>query len=159
MPSRPRKPIDVSETSTGISAAEVPFRILPALTDLNREFWTAGSRGELRFLRCNACSYFNHPPTPICPVCHSKDLASHTVSGRATLHTYTVNYQPWMPGPELPYVIAIVELPEQAGLRLTTNVVNCAHEDLQIGMALRVTFEHHRDGEDQISIPLFEPDV
>ncbi len=35
-------------------------------------------------------------------------------------------YQPWMPGPEPPYVVAIVELPEQEGLRLTTNIVNCA---------------------------------
>lgn len=136
---------------------DVPFRILPKLTDLNREFWTAGARGELRFLRCRACSYYNHPPTPICPICHSKDLAPATVSGAATLHTYTVNHQPWMPGPELPYVIGIVEFPEQEGLRLTTNIVNCAHEDLVIGMPMRVTFEHHSDDGDEIYIPLFEP--
>ena len=136
---------------------DVPFRILPKLTDLNREFWTAGARGELRFLRCRACSYYNHPPTPICPICHSKDLAPAPVSGAATLHTYTVNHQPWMPGPELPYVIGIVEFPEQEGLRLTTNIVNCAHEDLVIGMPMRVTFEHHSDDGDEIYIPLFEP--
>ena len=138
--------------------SDVPFRILPRLTDLNREFWTAGARGELRFLRCQACGYYNHPPTPICPICHSKDLAPDTVSGGATLHTYTVNHQPWMPGPELPYVIAIVDLPEQDGLRLTTNIVNCAPEDLVIGMPMRVTFEHHSDDGDEIYIPLFEPE-
>ena len=27
---------------------EVPFRILPRLTDLNRDFWTGGQDGELR---------------------------------------------------------------------------------------------------------------
>ena len=54
--------------------------------------------------------------------------------------------------------IGIVELPEQADLRLTTNIVNCAHEDLVIGMPMRVTFEIHADGEDVIAIPLFEPD-
>ena len=139
--------------------ADLPFRILPALTDLNREFWTAGARNELRFLQCNACGYYNHPPTAVCPVCHSKDLAPSTVSGRATLHTYTINHQAWMPGPELPYVIGIVDIPEQADLRLTTNIVNCAHDDLVIGMALRVTFEIHTDGDDQIAIPLFEPDL
>ena len=138
--------------------ADLPFRILPALTDLNREFWTAGTRNELRFLRCNACGYYNHPPTAVCPVCHSKDLAPSTVSGRATLHTYTINHQAWMPGPELPYVIGIVDIPAQADMRLTTNIVNCAHDDLVIGMALRVTFEIHTDGDDQIAIPLFEPD-
>lgn len=140
------------------ASEDVPFRILPALTDLNREFWTAGARGELRFLRCNACGYYNHPPTKLCPQCHSKDLAPATVSGNASLHTFTLNHQPWMPGPELPYVIAIVDIPEQAGLRLTTNIVHCPHDELQIGMPLRVTFEHHTDGEDEIFLPMFEPD-
>lgn len=137
---------------------EVPFRILPALSDLNREFWTAGARGELRFLRCNACGYYNHPPTKLCPLCHSKDLAPATVSGNASLHTFTLNHQPWMPGPELPYVIAIVDIPEQEGLRLTTNIVNCPHDELVIGMPLRVIFEHHTDGDDEIYLPMFEPD-
>ena len=145
-------------TDVPAPTADLPFRILPALTDQNREFWTAGTRGELRFLRCNACGYYNHPPTAVCPVCHSKDLAPSTVSGRATLHTYTINHQAWMPGPELPYVIGIVDIPEQADLRLTTNIVNCAHDELVIGMPLRVSFEIHTDGEDVIAIPLFEPD-
>ena len=144
----------MNDTTPVPTAPEVPFRILPALNDLNREFWTAGVRGELRFLRCNACGYYNHPPTPICPMCHSKDLAPSTVSGRATLHTYTINQQPWMPGPEVPYVIAIVELPEQEGLRLTTNIVNCPLERLAIDMPLRVVFEAVNDA---VALPLFEP--
>ena len=145
---------DVTHAVSG----EVPFRILPSLTDLNREFWTAGAREELRFLRCKMCGYFNHPPTMLCPQCHSKDLAPATVSGRASLHTFTLNHQPWMPGPELPYVIAIVDIPEQSGLRLTTNIVNCPHDELVIDMPLRVIFEHHTDGEDEIYLPMFEPD-
>lgn len=138
--------------------SDVPFRILPKLTNLNREFWTAGARGALRFQRCQSCGYYNHPPTPICPICHAKNFAPETVSGRATLHTFTINHQPWMPGPELPYVIGIVELPEQAGLRLTTNIVNCPHDRLAIGMAMQVTFEHHAADGDEIYIPLFEPE-
>ena len=63
-----------------------------------------------------------------------------------------------MPGPELPYVIAIVELPEQAGLRLTTNVVGCAPEDVRIGMPMRVVFEHHPDPDGDVFIPLFAPE-
>ncbi len=54
------------------------------------------------------------------------------------MHTFTVNHQPWMPGPEPPYVVAIVELPEQDGLRLTTNIVNCAPDDVRIGMPVQV---------------------
>ncbi len=59
----------------------------------------------------------------------------------------------WNPDVVVPYVIAMVELPEQAGLRLTTNIVNCATEDLYIGLPLRVTFE--QQGEH--FVPLFEP--
>ena len=36
----------------------------------------------------------------------------------------------------------LVELPEQAGLRLTTNVVGCPADDVHIGMKVKVAFEH-----------------
>jgi uncharacterized OB-fold protein len=137
-----------------VTEPELPFRILPRLTDLNRDFWTGGQVGELRFQRCQQCGYYNHPPTPICPVCHSKELKFEAVSGRATLFTYSVNYQPWMPGPEIPYILAIVAIPEQDGLRLTTNLVGVAPEDVRIGMEVEVTFENH---DDEVWIPLFRP--
>lgn len=129
------------------------FRILPRITDANEFFWTSGADGHLRFLRCDACGYWIHPPGPICPVCHSKALAPEAVAGTAVLHTYTVNRQAWLPGFDPPYVVAIVELPEQEGLRLTTNLVNCALDDVRIGMLVRVVFEQWED----VWLPLFEP--
>ena len=75
------------------------------------------------------------------------------MSGRATVHTFTVNRQPWYPGFDPPYVIAIVELPEQEGLRLTTNIVGCEPADVHIGMDVQVTFVPYED----VWIPLFEP--
>ena len=135
-----------------------PFRVLPKLTERNRFFWTGGEVGELRFLRCQDCKYFIHPPQPICPQCHSKNLAPEAVSGKATLTTYSINHQPWMPGPELPYVVAIVEIVEQPSVRLTTNLVNCPHDRIVVGMPLRVLFEKHEDPEGDVYIPLFEPD-
>ena len=51
-------------------------------------------------------------------------------------------------------MIAIVELPEQAGLRLTTNLVGVAPDDVRIDMDVRVVFEQH-DGD--VYLPLFEP--
>jgi uncharacterized OB-fold protein len=137
--------------------AAPPFRILPRLTDWNRDFWTGGARGELRFWRCQDCGFYIHPPAPICPRCHSKNMRTESVSGRATLATYTVNHQPWMPGPELPFVVAIVEIVEQPSVRLTTNLVNCAVDDVKIGMPVQVTFEFHADPDGDIYIPLFEP--
>ncbi len=136
-----------------------PFRILPRLTDANREFWQGGEHGELRFWRCQDCTTYIHPPQPLCPHCHGKHLAVEPVSGRATLASFTVNHQPWMPGPELPYVVGIVEIDEQPSVRLTTNVVHCAIDDVVIGMPVRVTFEHHADADGDVWIPLFEPDT
>lgn len=138
-------------------SAEPPFRILPHLTDWNRPFWQGGEVGELRFWRCQDCGYYLHPPQPLCPQCHSKALAVEAVSGRATLATYSINHQPWMPGPELPYVVAIVEIDEQPSVRLTTNLVDCAHEAIRIGMPVEVRFEHHADPAGDVWLPLFAP--
>jgi uncharacterized OB-fold protein len=138
--------------------SEVPFRILPRLGDNNRDFWQGGEQGELRFWRCQDCGYYLHPPLPVCPMCHGKNLGVEAVSGTATLTTYSINHQAWMPGPELPYVVAIVEIPEQPSVRLTTNLVNCPHDQIRIGMPVRVTFEHHADPDGDVWIPLFEPD-
>ena len=117
-----------------MSSGDVPFRVLPKLLDNNRDFWTAGARHELRFWRCGDCGFYIHPPQPLCPRCHSKRMATEAVSGRATLASYSINHQPWMPGPELPYVVAIVEIAEQPSLRLTTNLVHCPHDRIRIGM-------------------------
>jgi uncharacterized OB-fold protein len=131
-----------------------PFRLLPEVTPQNEHFWCGGADGELRFLRCGDCRHYVHPPAPLCPECLSRNLAPEAVSGRAVVHTYTVNHQPWIPGFDPPYVVAIVELPEQAGLRLTTNLVRCESEDVAIGMPVRVVFEDLGDG---VFLPLFEP--
>jgi uncharacterized OB-fold protein len=133
--------------------AEAPFRILPKLDEQNTAFWTGGEHGELRFWRCQDCRWWLHPAGPRCPSCLSKSLAVEAASGRATVHTFTINHQAFMPGPELPFVIAIVELPEQPGLRLTTNIVGVPPEEVRIGMDVEVTFEHH----DDVWIPLFRP--
>jgi len=135
-----------------------PFRVLPRLDDTNREFWTGGAHGELRFWRCQDCGFYLHPPQPICPIDRSKRLAPEAVSGRARVASFTINHQPWMPGLELPYVVAIVEIVEQPSVRLTTNIVNCEPGAVRIGMPVRVVFEHHADPDGDVYLPLFEPD-
>ena len=135
--------------------SEKPFRLLPEVGPDNEHFWRGGAAGELRFLRCSACRTYVHPPAPVCPDCLSRELAPEAVSGRARLHTYTLNHHPWVPGFDPPYLVAIVDIEEQDGLRLTTNLVGCDPADVEIGMPVRVRFEERDDG---IFIPLFEPD-
>jgi uncharacterized OB-fold protein len=140
--------------STTSDASPQPFRVLPAVDHATRPFWTGGEHGELRILRCQACGLWLHPPGPVCPRCLSTDLAPEAASGRAVVHTYTINHQPWYPGLDPPYVVAIVALPEQEGLRLTTNIVGCPPGDVRIGLPVRVTFERY----DDVWLPMFEPD-
>ena len=130
-----------------------PFRLLPRVDDTNRFFWTSGEDGRLRFLRCQKCGTFVHPPAPVCPVDLSRDLAPEAVSGRGTVHTFTVNHQPWIPGYDPPYVIGLVEIEEQPDVRLMTNIVGCAPDDVEVGMPVEVTFDHH----DDVWLPLFTP--
>jgi uncharacterized OB-fold protein len=129
------------------------FRILPKVNPDTEFFWTGGASGELRFLRCGDCHYYIHPPTPVCPRCLSRNVAPEAVSGRASVATYTVNYQPWIPGFDPPYVIAIVEIEEQPDVRLMTNVVECPPDAVYVGMPVEVRFEQH----DDVWIPLFAP--
>jgi uncharacterized OB-fold protein len=135
--------------------SEKPFRLLPEVGLENAHFWRGGAEGELRFLRCQACRTYVHPPAPVCPDCLSRELAPEAVSGRARLHTYTLNHHAWVPGFDPPYLVAIVDIEEQEGLRLTTNLVGCDPADVKIGMPLKVCFEECEEG---IFIPLFEPD-
>lgn len=132
---------------------DAPFRVQPLLDDENRFFWTSGADGHLRFLRCQACGYHLHPPLPRCPVCGSRDVAPEVVSGRGVVWSFTVNHHSWDGGTE-PYAIGLVELAEQEGLRLTTNLVGVAPDDVRIGAPVRVVFEQHGD----VYFPLFEPD-
>ena len=132
-----------------------PRRDLPALNERNRFFWQSGEAGVLRFSQCNACGYFIHPSAPICAQCRSRDITPAEVSGRATVLTFTINRHAWQAGLEAPFVVAIVEMEEQEGLRLTTNIVNCSVEDVFIGQPVKVLFDHRED----VWLPLFEPDL
>jgi len=128
-------------------------RALPILDVQNEFYWTAGRDGHLQVLRCSRCSTFVHPPAPLCPVCLSTALVPTPVSGRGTVYTFTVNVQPWQPDLPVPYVVAVVELAEQPGLRILTNIVECDPNDVTIGMPVEVRFEHHGD----VYLPLFAP--
>jgi uncharacterized OB-fold protein len=127
-------------------------RLVPPLDEDNREFWTGGESGALRLPFCAACDRWVFPPSRRCDSCGGS-AEYRSLSGRGRVFTYTVNQHPFNPDVPLPYVIAIVELVEQDGLRFTTNVVNCPPETLAIDLPVRVTFEQQGD----VFVPLFEP--
>ena len=127
-------------------------RLLPTLDDVNRPFWTGGARGELLISRCRACRTWVHPPAERCPLC-ADVLVPEAATGNGTVYTFTVNYQPYHPDVPPPYVIAVVELDEQVGLRLPTNIVGCDPDDVECGLPVRVAFEERGE----IFVPVFVP--
>jgi uncharacterized OB-fold protein len=127
-------------------------RPVPAFDPLAAFFWESGADERLRIMRCSDCGFYIHPPSHPCPQCFSADVAPTVVSGDGTVATYTVNVQQWVPG-QVPYSIAVVELDEQRGLRLTTNVVGCDPDEVHIGQRVRVCFIHRND----IYYPVFVP--
>jgi uncharacterized OB-fold protein len=129
-------------------------RPVPLITPLEEAFWRGGADGRLHLQRCADCRRWVHPPLPRCPFCLSETVAPEACSGRGSVYTYTVNLQPWSADTADPYVIAIVELDDQPGLRVLSNVVGCRPDDVHIGLRVEVTFEQQGD----IHFPLFRPD-
>ncbi|MFB7501654.1 Zn-ribbon domain-containing OB-fold protein [Streptomyces sp. NPDC056161] len=122
---------------------------VPETDAFTRPYWDAAAEGRLLLRRCGACGRAHHYPREFCPHCWSEDVAWTEASGRATLYTWSVVHRNDLPpfGARTPYVAAVVDLAE--GLRMMTEVVDCAAGELRAGTDLTVTF---RDG-----TPVFRP--
>jgi acetyl-CoA acetyltransferase/uncharacterized OB-fold protein len=130
-----------------------PGRPLPLITADNEFFWTSGADGTLRLQECKACDSLIHPPAPVCRYCRSRDMGVRAVSGNATLAGFTVNHRFSVPGLPAPYVVAQVAIAEDPRVRLTTNIVECQPDRLELGQRMEVVFEQVED----VWLPLFRP--
>jgi uncharacterized OB-fold protein len=133
-----------------------PRPVLPVPDGLTRFFWDAARESRLAILRCDNCGWYVHWPRPVCKRCHSFSLTPTQVSGRGSLYSWAVCVQafdPWFAS-RLPLILAVVELEEQANLKLVTNLVDCPEEEVQIGMPVEVTFEVISA---DITLPMFCP--
>ena len=145
----------VKSSTSPVPEEPGPVRPLPQPTLASAEFWSAGADGVLRVLRCADCGAYTHPPLPRCRSCRGDRVTMSPVSGRGVVAGFTVNHQQWLADFPPPYVIAVVALEEDDGVRLTTNIVGCPQtpEALVLDMPVEVTF--HTFGE--IALPLFQP--
>ena len=130
-------------------------RPLPLPDDVTEFFWEGAKAGQLLMQRCRACSKFQFPPDVVCIHCQSLQLEAAPVSGKATLYSYSVVDRAFNAGfvDSLPYVLGLIELDEQPGLRMVTNVVDAVADEIRVGMALEVTFESRGD----VVLPQFRP--
>ncbi|HBD85113.1 MAG TPA: DNA-binding protein [Dehalococcoidia bacterium] len=119
-------------------------------------YWEKAKAHELWLRQCDDCGNAYFYPRDISPCCFSKNTSWIQASGKATLFTFAIVHRPPHPGFReiAPYVTAIVELEE--GPKFPTNIVidDPTPENLQIDMALEVTFD---DITDTIALPKFKP--
>ncbi len=138
----------------------VPLPDLERVPDYEQGFWEGTRQGELRIQRCTDCGLFRHLPTPMCPECSSLACEWARVSGRGFVYSYVIVRHPVHPAirekEQTPYNICVIELAEQEGLRICSNVLHVAPEDITIDMPVQVAFIATVD-EPDITLPVFLP--
>jgi uncharacterized OB-fold protein len=125
---------------------------LPELDGFAKEFYAWCRRGDLRFQRCSNCQTWRHVPREMCARCGSDEWKWVKSGGKGTVFTWTVAERAMHPAfvDAVPYAPVVVELDE--GVRLVTEIVDCAPNELQIGMAVEVAFEKVSD---DLTLPKF----
>ncbi|SHH20013.1 hypothetical protein SAMN04488068_2838 [Hydrocarboniphaga daqingensis] len=138
--------------STEPAAPPKPTRIAPIVTPDAKSFWEAADREQFVGQKCGDCGIFTFPPRPMCPHCHSLKRLEVPLSGRGTVHAWTVPRHPHPFGFKEAPVVAVIQLEE--GTRMVSNVVGVAPEDMRMDMPVEVMFE---DTMNKHKVPVFRP--
>ncbi len=128
----------------------------PVPTPDTEGFWSATADGRLALCWCDACGRYQHPPLELCRSCAGK-TGFRAVSGDGVLYSYIVVHRTVAPGyTDRPgHLIGLVELVEQAGLRLPTQLPDLNPESVRIGMPLRADLVPLPGG--GFFVPVFRP--
>jgi len=116
-------------------------------------FWEATAHGQLLMCRCRACGHWHQPPLERCRRCGGV-TGFEPVSGQGTVYTFIVQRQPAVVGyfDQVPYAVALVELDEQADLRLPGRLVDVDPDAVEIGMRVQARIEHLPGGDHRVPV-------
>jgi uncharacterized OB-fold protein len=128
-------------------------RPTPIVTADNAFYWEGAAAGELRIQACGSCGALAHPPSPLCPVCHSPDRVTKQLSGRGRIASYIIVHHPPNPWFEMPIAVVTVELED--GPTVTSNIVELPLDAVEIGLEVEVLFASTDDP--SLGVPLFKP--
>lgn len=120
----------------------------------SKPFWDATREKRLLLQYCPQADIYQFFPRPVSIATGLTDLEWREVDGRGEIYSYSVTHV----GPKQfkgcePYVVIIARL--DAGVDIVSNIVNCADEDLRIGLRIRPFWMPLEDGRHLL---LFEPD-
>jgi hypothetical protein len=130
-------------------------RPVPLPDEVSEPFWAAAAEGTLCIQRCARCERLQYPPEITCQRCHSDELGYAAVSGQASVYSFAEVDRAFHDGfaAELPYLVALVALDEDPGVRMFTNLVDVEAGSVEVGMAVSVTFRSVGDA----VLPMFRP--
>lgn len=106
-----------------------------------RSYWDGCAQKQLLITHCDDCDYWIYYPRFICPRCWSTNVIPKRVSSHGKVYSFALIHSLGDSPGQAPIVpVASVELPEQAGLRIVTNIVDCVPEELHVGMGVELTW-------------------
>ncbi|UMP04115.1 bifunctional MaoC family dehydratase N-terminal/OB-fold nucleic acid binding domain-containing protein [Amycolatopsis sp. EV170708-02-1] len=122
----------------GAGPAKTAAPVLRPVISKDTEFFWAGLReGELRIQRWGET--LRHPPGPMPPDGDFDAKPDYVVAcGRGTVYSYVVHHHPKVPGKDLPFVVALVELEE--GVRVMGELLDADPESVHIGLPVEAAF-------------------
>lgn len=132
-----------------------PDSMPPPMADITSlPWWEQAAKHRLVVEQCKDCEHTRLPPSPVCPECRSDECEWKEVSGKGEVYTYTIVHRPIAMDQELPYVIAVIALEGSGGVRMISNLVGIAPEDVKVGMPVEVVWE---DMSEELAVPRFRP--
>ena len=137
----PAKPVAeevAEEVAASPPPAPRPLRPRPAITHDNA-FWFEGAKQhKLLIQRCLSCGRLRHPPSAMCPACHSLEWDTIEASGGGTIYSFVVNHYPQVAAFDYPLVVGLIQLDE--GTRLVSDIVGTDPADVRVGLPVEVEF-------------------
>lgn len=116
-------------------------------------YWEGARAEKLLLQKCGDCGALRFFPRYLCTTCGSDNTEWTEVSGRGTVHSFSIVHRAAFPEfqAKVPYVIALVDLEE--GPRMMTNIVGEDALQVEIDDAVEVCFEPR--GADGAKVPQF----
>jgi uncharacterized protein len=118
-------------------------RVSPVISRDTEFFWAGTEIGELRIQRLPDGS-LRHPPIPALWQDKAEPTDYVVAAGTGTVFSFVVHHAPKVPGRDLPFVVALVELDE--GVRVLGELRGIDPAEVAIDVPVRVAFEKLADG-------------
>ena len=147
----------MSDVADSASAPAFPYPVPEVGAE---EYWQAANDERLVMQKCTACAKFRFTPAPVCVYCGDDGFVWQQLSGLGKIITWTVITHPIHPAAvaKVPYVVVVIELDEQVGLRMVSNLIDVEVGDdgsaptITFNAPVTVAFEQHPSGQ---KLPVF----